>query len=72
MKKIWIVSLPLLLMLTIAIAQREKRTTINLNGIWKFDQTTKSFPPKKYTRKIPVPGLVYLAEPKIEDYDKKF
>ncbi len=50
----------------------EPRTTINLNGTWEFDQTTTAFPPKKFTRKIPVPGLVHLAEPKIEDYDKFF
>jgi len=48
------------------------RTTISLNGQWEFDQTTDAFPPKKYTRKIPVPGLVHLATPRIEDYDKFF
>lgn len=50
----------------------QPRTTINLNGTWEFDQTTSAFPPKKFTRKIPVPGLVHLAEPKIDDYDKFF
>jgi hypothetical protein len=53
-------------------ASREGRTTINLNGIWQFDQTVNAFPPAKFTRTIPVPGLVHLAEPKIEDYDKFF
>lgn len=48
------------------------RTTINLNGIWEFDQTTSAFPPEKFTRKIPVPGLIHLAEPKIADYEKFF
>ena len=48
------------------------RETVYLNGEWKFDQTTKAFPPKKFTRKIPVPGLVHLAEPKISQYDKFF
>lgn len=48
------------------------RTVINLNGIWQFDQTVNAFPPAKFTRSIPVPGLVHLAEPKIEDYDKFF
>ena len=46
------------------------RTTFDLNGIWEFDQTTTAFPPKKFTRRIQVPGLVTLAEPKIADYDK--
>ena len=48
------------------------RTTITLNGQWDFDQTLNAFPPHKYTRKIPVPGLIHLAEPKVEEYDKFF
>ena len=53
-------------------AQDGGRTVINLNGTWQFDQTVNAFPPKKFTRTIPVPGLVSLATPKIEDYDKIF
>jgi len=49
-----------------------ERTVINLNGIWQFDQTMDAFPPAKFTRTIPVPGLVHLAEPKIEDYNQFF
>ena len=49
-----------------------ERTVINLNGTWQFDQTVNAFPPVKFTRTIPVPGLVHLAEPKIKDYDKFF
>ena len=37
-----------------------------------FDQTEHAFPPRKYTRKIPVPGLVHLARPKISQYEKFF
>lgn len=48
------------------------RTTISLNGEWDFDQTELAFPPRKYTRKIPVPGLVHLARPKISQYEKFF
>lgn len=48
------------------------RETINLNGVWQFDQTESAFPPENYTRTIPVPGLIHLANPKIEDYDKFF
>ncbi len=47
-------------------------TTICLNGTWEFDQTTQAFPPKEYTRNIPVPGLIHLAEPKIEAYHQIF
>lgn len=48
------------------------RTTIPLNGEWDFDQTEQAFPPRKFTRKVPVPGLVHLARPKISQYDKFF
>ncbi|HSN50072.1 MAG TPA: beta galactosidase jelly roll domain-containing protein, partial [Bacteroidales bacterium] len=48
------------------------RTVINLNGTWEFDQTVNAFPPEKFTRTIPVPGLIHLAEPKIIEYDKFF
>lgn len=48
------------------------RETINLNGVWQFDQTESAFPPENFTRTIPVPGLIHLANPKIEDYDKFF
>jgi hypothetical protein len=46
-----------------------QRTVIDLNGTWEFDRTEKAFPPKKYSRTIPVPGLIHLSEPKIDDYD---
>ena len=55
-----------------ASAQQALRYTINLNGTWQFEQTINAFPPAKYTRTIPVPGLIHLAVPKIEDYDKFF
>lgn len=50
----------------------EARTTFNLNGTWQFEQTVNAFPPAAFTRTIPVPGLVHLAIPKIDDYDKFF
>jgi len=53
-------------------AQPDTRITMELNGIWEFDQTLNAFPPKKFTRKCPVPGLIHLAEPKIDDYEKFF
>lgn len=49
-----------------------QQNIINLNGIWDFEQTENAFPPKKFKRKIPVPGLIHLAEPRIEEYDKFF
>lgn len=52
------------------LAQHNK--TISLNGEWKFEQTELSYPPQKYSRKITVPGLIHLAVPKIEEYEKFF
>ena len=53
-------------------AQEEARVVISLNGEWEFDQTKTAFPPTKFSRKIPVPGLIHLATPRITQYDKFF
>ncbi len=53
-------------------ALSQSRETLSLNGEWAFDQTEKAFPPKKFTRKIPVPGLIHLATPRISQYEKFF
>jgi len=45
---------------------------MSLNGIWDFDQTVLSVQPLKFKRTIPVPGLVHMALPRIEEYDKFF
>ncbi len=71
MKHLFILFLALFISAQITPAQKS-RIVINLNGTWEFDQTTTAFPPEKFTRTIPVPGLVHLAEPKIADYDKFF
>jgi hypothetical protein len=71
MKKLWFFLLWLIPLFSSA-SNDGKRTVIDLNGTWQFDQTVTAFPPLRYTRTIPVPGLVHLAEPKIEEYDKFF
>ncbi|MEI6049505.1 MAG: glycoside hydrolase family 2 TIM barrel-domain containing protein [Bacteroidota bacterium] len=71
MKHSVILFLVFVLSLQLTFAQKP-RAVINLNGTWEFDQTTNAFPPEKFTRKIPVPGLIHLAEPKIVEYDKFF
>jgi beta-galactosidase len=71
MKHLIILILPAILSMQLAQSQTS-RTTINLNGTWDFDQSTTAFPPEKFTRTIPVPGLVHLAKPKIIEYDKFF
>ena len=48
------------------------RTKTCLNGQWDFDQTMDAFPPQEYIRKCPVPGLIHLAQPRIDDYEKLF
>jgi hypothetical protein len=67
MKKILTLILALL-----AVNVWAQRSVIDLNGTWEFDRTEKAFPPAKFTRTIPVPGLIHLAEPKIEDYETWF
>ncbi|MCD4710142.1 MAG: glycoside hydrolase family 2 [Bacteroidales bacterium] len=60
--------LPIILAL-VAMNVGAQRSVIDLNGSWQFDRTEKAFPPAKFRRAIPVPGLIHLAEPKIDDYD---
>jgi beta-galactosidase len=49
-----------------------QRYELNLNGQWEFEQTEKAYPPKRFTRTIPVPGLIDLAIPRIDQYDDLF
>jgi beta-galactosidase len=56
-----------LFLMTLTVSAQ--RTVIDLNGSWEFDRTEKAFPPDQFSRIIPVPGLIHLAKPKIEDYD---
>jgi beta-galactosidase len=53
-------------------AANPPRVVMDLNGIWDFEQTATAWGPAFFSRKIPVPGLVHLAIPKIEEYDKFF
>ncbi len=46
--------------------------TLSLNGLVDFEQTSSAFPPEHFTRKAPVPGLIDLATPRIEQYEKYF
>lgn len=45
---------------------------MNLNGVWDFEQTTTAWVPATFTRSIPIPGLVHLATPRIDEYEKFF
>ena len=57
---------------SVTLPAAEPRLTIPLSGTWEFEQTESAFPPEKFSRKIPVPGLIFLAEPKIEQYDEYY
>lgn len=72
MKYFFIILLLCLGFVAKAANAEEGRVVMNLNGSWQFDQTVQAFPPVKFTRTIPVPGLVHLAVPKIADYDQFF
>ncbi|OAQ40341.1 beta-glycosidase [Pedobacter psychrophilus] len=71
MKTLRLIIILITLISTSAFADAPRKT-ISLNGIWDFDQTVMAFRPANFTRKIPVPGLVHLAIPKIEEYNKFF
>ncbi len=55
-----------------AYSANNGRVTIDLNGTWDFEQTKTAFPPSTFTHKIPVPGLVHLAEPRLDQHDLFF
>ncbi len=60
------------LLISISVVAQNEGKIIDLNGQWYFEQTDDAFPPREFTRKCPVPGLIHLAEPQIEAYDKLF
>lgn len=51
---------------------KAQRKIIGLNGTWQFEQTATAFPPAIFSRTIPVPGLIHLAMPRVQDYDALF
>lgn len=68
-KKMFVLFVVFLLKAPCGIGTQEGRTTFSLNGMWEFEQTEKAFPPMHFTRRIPVPGLIHLSEPLIEQHD---
>jgi len=59
------------LMCNHSIAQIHQEVMM-LNGIVDYDQTELAFPPAEFKHKIQVPGLIDLAVPQIDQYDKYF
>ncbi len=47
----------------VLFSQGEGRMVISLNGVVEFDQTKTAFPPKRFKKSIPVPGLIDQAIP---------
>ncbi|HHH49455.1 MAG TPA: glycoside hydrolase family 2, partial [Saprospiraceae bacterium] len=72
LQKIKTIFLLLFLVQSFCVFAQVENAILELNGMVDFEQTENAFPPTKFTRKIPVPGLIDLAEPKIEQYDLYF
>lgn len=70
--KIKIILLHVFLLLFAQATTAQQVETIHLNGMADFEQTNDAYPPKTFTRKIPVPGLIDLATPKVDEYEKYF
>jgi hypothetical protein len=47
------------------------RRVIDLNGTWEVAEGTMDAIPKQYGHKVPVPGLVDMAEPAFEEVGRK-
>jgi hypothetical protein len=54
------------------LMSQKHQDVIMLNGVTDYEQTEFAFPPEKFNHKVPVPGLIDLAEPILEQYDKYF
>ncbi|MHC4354697.1 MAG: glycoside hydrolase family 2 protein [Planctomycetota bacterium] len=48
-----------------------KRVIIDLNGTWEIAQGSMDAAPESFEHKVPVPGLVDMAEPAFEEVGKK-
>ena len=48
-----------------------KRLVVDLNGTWEIAQGSMDSAPESYEHKVPVPGLVDIAEPAFEEVGKK-
>ncbi|MFW6289405.1 MAG: glycoside hydrolase family 2 TIM barrel-domain containing protein [Mariniphaga sp.] len=70
MKKL--TNLTLFLLISFSVFAQNSTNVIDLNGQWDFEQTSRAFPPQSFSRKCPVPGLIHLARPKIDSYEKLF
>ena len=55
--------IPLLVMFSLATAWADDRKTISLDGEWEIAQGSMDSVPTQFDAKIPVPGLVDMAQP---------
>ena len=67
----WLIAVTVML-ISWAMPGYSQTERISLNGTVEFEQTADAFPPKTFTRTIPVPGLIDLAVPKIDQYEEYF
>ncbi len=61
----------LFLILTAKNSWSEDRQTLALDGEWDIAQGAMDAPPTEFTGKVPVPGLVDMAQPAFSDVGKK-
>jgi len=71
-KIVFVLACLILFLISINGIANNPRYVMDLCGQWEFEQTEKAYPPGKFTRKIPVPGLIDLAEPRIYQYERLF
>lgn len=52
-------------------SRTDSRLVIDLNGVWEIAQGSMDSIPASFEHKVPVPGLVDMAEPEFEEVGKK-
>ncbi len=70
---VWSVALILLFGADVALCAESAgpRRVVNLDGTWQIAEGGMDSAPKKFQHKVPVPGLVDMAEPAFEEVGKK-
>ena len=71
MKTFFLISLLLFLPRMIVTGADTSRLTIPLDGQWDLAQGSMEVPPTQFDRKVPVPGLVDMAQPPFDEVGVK-
>jgi hypothetical protein len=54
-----------------SLKPRLPRRVMRLDGVWQVEQGRKDSPPETFSHKIPVPGLLDMADPPFQDVGRK-